>query len=129
MYQTQIDEIFSLSPFIEAAIQVSKEGLPLAWRCQSDASVEEIASIAAGLFSLGFELELLPKKQSAQLLIDTDHGTMLVRAMPNDALLIIMMARECSLQDIELKLDNNIFNQNPYLKEAHYGKNGQGSSL
>jgi predicted regulator of Ras-like GTPase activity (Roadblock/LC7/MglB family) len=124
----QLDAIVNTSPLVEAAIQLSKNGLPLAWRCRINVPVEEITSIAAGLFSMGFELELIPSKPAAQLSIETDHGAMLVRTLADNTLILILSARGCSLQTLEIKLDE-MFIKNPlnHHKEISNGKNGEGN--
>jgi|WetSurMetagenome_2_1015567.scaffolds.fasta_scaffold226600_2 predicted regulator of Ras-like GTPase activity (Roadblock/LC7/MglB family) len=122
MDQTELEEIFSTSPLVEAVIQVSKDGLPLAWRCRSDISVEETASLVSGLFSLGFELDLVPDKKSAQLSIDTDHGTMLMQTMPDNSVMLVLTSRGGPIKEIEIKLAY-AFHQNPVTKEVQHGKN------
>ncbi len=121
MNHAQLDDIFNASSFIEAVIQLSRDGLPLAWRCRFDSSVEEITSIVAGLFTLGFELELISQKQTAQLLIETDNGAMLVRTIPDDTFILILSARGCPVQELEMKLDQYGRHKKFNLKEVHNG--------
>jgi predicted regulator of Ras-like GTPase activity (Roadblock/LC7/MglB family) len=108
MDQTLLDDIFAVSSLVEAVIHVSKDGLPLAWRCRSDISVEETASIVSGLFSLGFELDLVPDKNNAQLSIDTDHGAMLVQTMPDNTVVLVLTSRGGPMKEIEMKLSCSI---------------------
>lgn len=114
---TQLDNIINTFQFVEAVIQLSKDGLPLAWRCRIDAPVEEITSIAAGLFSMGFELELVPNRLTAQLSIETDYGFMLVRTLSDNTLILILSTRSCSLQALEIKLDEMLVENSLNQKE------------
>jgi predicted regulator of Ras-like GTPase activity (Roadblock/LC7/MglB family) len=112
MHNSKLDIILGTFPLVEVAIHLSMEGLPLDWRCRTNTPVEEITSIAAGLFSIGFELGMVSGGSGAQLSIDTDHGAMLVRSLPDSTLLLLMSGRGCSQQDVEIKLgemftDNN----------------------
>ncbi len=123
MDQTQLDDIFATSPLVEAVIRISKDGLPLAWRSRSDISVEEIASLVSGLFSLGFELGLAPDKNNAQLSIETDHGAMQVQTMPDDTIFLVLTSQGGPIKEIDMKLKCS-FHQNHIPKEVQHGKNG-----
>jgi predicted regulator of Ras-like GTPase activity (Roadblock/LC7/MglB family) len=101
MNQSHLEAIVNYSLLIEAAIHLSRDGLPLAWYSRVTASVEEIASIAAGLFSMGFELDLIPNKPDAQLSIETTHGGMLIRALSDNTIILILSNKDCSMQILE----------------------------
>ena len=122
MDNQELEPIFDASPLIEAAVHFSREGLPLAWRCRYNDSVEEITSIAACLFSLGFESGLIPEKDNAQFSIATSHGGMLVRALPDNTFLLVLSARGFSLLTLEQKLDDITFNKKFLQKEVGYGE-------
>jgi predicted regulator of Ras-like GTPase activity (Roadblock/LC7/MglB family) len=122
MDNQELETIFNASPLIEAAVHFSREGLPLAWRCRYNESVEEIASIAACLFSMGFESGLIPEKENAQFSIAASNGGMLVRSLPDNTFLLVLSTRGYSLQTLERKLDDITFNNNFHQKEVGYGE-------
>lgn len=109
MVQEKLDNIVNSSPSIEAALQMSKDGLPLLWNSRYDAPVEEIASIATGLFSMGFKLELLPKLPMARLSIETDHGSMVLRELPDATVVLALAARNYPIELLEIKVDEIFF--------------------
>jgi predicted regulator of Ras-like GTPase activity (Roadblock/LC7/MglB family) len=123
MQNSQLEIIINSFPQVEAAVKLSRDGLPLDWRCRGSASIEEISSIAAGLVSFGYELELVSDASSAQLTVETDHGAMLVRAFEDDSLVLILSSRGCSVQDIETKMDEISIDITTKKKEISYGKN------
>jgi predicted regulator of Ras-like GTPase activity (Roadblock/LC7/MglB family) len=101
MNHSDLEIIVNSSSLIEAAIQLTRDGLPLCWYCRTDASVEEIASIAAGLFSMGFELELIPHQPNAQLFIDTAHGGMVIKVLSDNTLILVLSYKNCTMQILE----------------------------
>jgi predicted regulator of Ras-like GTPase activity (Roadblock/LC7/MglB family) len=103
---TRLDELFASSPLVEAVVQISRDGLPLAWRCRGDCPVEQIASVAAGLFSLGCEMGIAPEKKHGLLSIDTGRGVLLMQSMPDETFCCVMAAKGCPQSEIESKLRN-----------------------
>jgi predicted regulator of Ras-like GTPase activity (Roadblock/LC7/MglB family) len=109
MHQTHIEEIFESLPFVEAAVHVGQEGLPLAGRSRCGASIEEISSVAAGLFSFGLESGLVPERRTAQLSVAAEHGIMLIRMLPDATFLLLLITGGCPLNEIESALDHYFF--------------------
>ncbi|MBD3344716.1 MAG: hypothetical protein GF401_06605 [Chitinivibrionales bacterium] len=88
-----LETIMELSPAIEAVAQVSKDGLPTAWQVRGAASVEEIVSLAAGLFAAGCNLDVLPDTGEKKLSVTTDHGTMYIRELNESRFIMVLFAR------------------------------------
>ena len=118
MHQAHLHEIFATSSSVEAAIHIGRDGLPLAWRSRSDASIEAISSAAANLFTFGFELGLVPEDKSAQLAIDANHGIMLVRTLADGTFLCVLTTQGCSLQEMESILDTYEVNQQSTMEDG-----------
>lgn len=84
-------------PSIEAVIHISRDGLPLASRTRTDAPIDGIVSIAAGLFAAAGEKNLLGNDGNGRLFIGAEHGSLYCRAV-NDRTMILFLTNDTSTE-------------------------------
>ena len=86
---------------IEAAIIISDSGLPVAWHTKKESSIDEVASISAGLLGIARELHLFDTTSNASMIFETAFGA-----------LVLCLTEGYSLLTIN-RLLKNVFNDMP----------------
>jgi predicted regulator of Ras-like GTPase activity (Roadblock/LC7/MglB family) len=89
------------NPWIEAIVRMSRDGLPLQSRSRSNMPVDEIVSIAAGLFSTAATSHLMRDDTSACMFINAEHGALYIKAEKGNTLLLVLTDRDCTEQQVE----------------------------
>ena len=93
--------ILNANPSIEAIFRLSRDGLPLHGLARTDRQVDEVVSIAAGLFSSALELGLARDDDNARLFIGAGHGSLFVKAEQGRTLLLVLTTGQCTERQIE----------------------------
>lgn len=96
----------SANPSVEAIFRLSRDGLPLHGRSRGDRPVDEVVSIAAGLFSSAVELGLAGEEDQARLFVSAAHGSLFVKAEEGPTLLLILTTDQCTERQIEAMIDD-----------------------
>jgi len=86
---------------IEAVIQLSQDGFILQFESRYKDSVEEIVSIAAGLFATAKETESLIRNRKVQMFISTEHGMLYMRELADKSVLLSVIKNHTAYQQIE----------------------------
>jgi hypothetical protein len=102
--KNDFEPLLAANPSIEAVIRMGRDGLAQHSRSRSNAPVDEIVSIAAGLFSGSTGPGLLRPGPSARLFITAEHGCMYVRAEESGTLLLVLTDHEHTEQQLEAML-------------------------
>jgi predicted regulator of Ras-like GTPase activity (Roadblock/LC7/MglB family) len=92
-------------PTIEAIIRMSRDGLPLDSYTRGSKPVDEIVSIAAGLFAAAVEARLLRRSDSGRLLLCAEHGSLYCRAFDARTLLMVLTNEQQTEQQLDTLLD------------------------
>jgi hypothetical protein len=86
---------------IEAVFRFSRDGLALNGGARNGGQVDEVVSIAAGLFSYAVESGLVRDDEKARLLIEAGHGSLFVKAEPDKTLLLVLTKGQHTERQIE----------------------------
>ena len=85
---------------VEAAFTISTSGLPLSWYSRKGATIDEIASISAGLVGIARELHLFDTKSEAAMTFETEFGAMYLRTLDSESLLVLCLLKGYSFLTI-----------------------------
>lgn len=99
--------VLDANPSIEAIFRMSRDGLPLHGLTRTDGKVDEVVSIAAGLFSSALELGLARNDDNARLFIGAGHGSLFIRAEKEKTLLLVLATGQSTERQIEAMIDGN----------------------
>lgn len=103
--QSDFQPLLNTNPSVEAVFLLSRDGLPLHGHSRSDRPVDEVVSIAAGLFSAALDLGLAIDDGTARLFIGADHGSLFVRTEPENTLLLVLTTDPCTERQIEAMIE------------------------
>jgi hypothetical protein len=103
---TDFQPILNANHSIEAIFRLSRDGLPLHGLTRVDRQVDEVVSIAAGLFSSALELGLARDDDHARLFIGAAHGSLFVRAEKGQTLLLVLTTGQSTERQIEAMIDD-----------------------
>lgn len=92
-------------PSVEAAIIISGNGFPLAWRTRRDTSVEEVLSVCAGLLATVRELHLFDTSSDSSMVFETDFGALHISTIDADSLLVLCLTEGYSFLKINRCLE------------------------